>query len=88
MPDTPNNETFKEQANFTYKRCPYCYTHLKLNAEHCIECRKKVGEVDKVGLAKKPFNYKAYLAAGLWVVLLSFYVWKLLYVKIIEFLAQ
>lgn len=88
MPDILNKETFAEQTIFTYKRCPYCYTHLKLNAEHCIECRKKVGEVDKVGLAKKPFNYKAYIAAGLWVTLLSLYLWKLVYVRIIEFMAK
>jgi hypothetical protein len=65
-------------AHFTYKRCPYCYTHLKLNATHCIECRQKVGLVDKFGLAKKPFNYKAYLAALLWVVMLAIYTWKVL----------
>ena len=71
-----------KQALFTFKRCPYCYTHLKLNATQCIECREKVGDVDKLGLAKKPFNYKAYLAALLWVALLAVYMWKILIVKL------
>lgn len=60
-----------------FKRCPYCYTHLRLDATHCLECRKKVGKVDDVGLAKKPFNIKAYLAAVLWIILFAIYIWKI-----------
>lgn len=82
MSDTDYKEIDKEQVYFTYKRCPYCYTHLKLTADHCMECRQKVGPVDKLGLAKKPFNYKAYIAAAMWLLLLGIYCWKFFYVKI------
>ena len=86
MSDDLNKEIGRGQAYFTYKRCPYCYTHLKLNAEHCMECRKKVGEVDKLGLARKPFNYKAYFAAALWVILLAIYFWKIIFNNAVEFI--
>ncbi len=59
------------------KRCPYCYTPIKLEAEFCLECKRKVGPVNKLGLAKKPPNYKAYAAAILWITVLIIYFWKL-----------
>ena len=84
MSDTIDGKKFgKPQAPFTNKRCPYCYTHLKLNAVHCMECRQKVGKVDSMGLARKPFNYKAYLAALLWVVFLGIYFWKIFIEKLV-----
>lgn len=61
------------------KRCPYCFTHLRLDATHCIDCKKKVGKIDKFGLAKKPFNYKAYLASLLWIIMLGIYIWKVFF---------
>ncbi len=64
------------------KRCPYCFTPLKLESEQCIECRNKVGPVNKLGLAKKPPNYKAYSAAILWAVVLGIYIWKIFFTKI------
>lgn len=60
----------------TSKRCPYCFTHLRLDATHCIDCKKKVGKKDKFGLAQKPMNWRAYLAALLWIVMLGIYIWK------------
>lgn len=68
---------------YSDKRCPYCFTHLKLEAEFCLECRAKVGKVDKYGLAKKPINYKAYLASALWIVLLAIYIWKVFIVRLV-----
>lgn len=73
-------EDQKKQA-YTTKRCPYCFTPLKLTATHCVECRLKVGKINKLGLAKKPPNYKAYLAAVLWVVILGIYIWKIFFGK-------
>lgn len=61
------------------KRCPYCFTPLKLNAEHCIECKKKVGAVNKLGMAQKPPHYKAYAAAILWITVLGIYIWKIFF---------
>lgn len=60
-----------------YKRCPYCYTTLRLDATFCLECKKKIGKADKFGLAKKPFNIKTYLAAILWAILFFIYIWKI-----------
>ncbi len=76
MSETGMREIDRESAFYTFKRCPYCYTHLKLAADHCVECRKKVGPVDKLGLARKPFNTKAYTAALLWIALIALYIWK------------
>ncbi len=63
------------------KRCPYCFTPLKLEAEYCIECKNKVGLVNKLGLAKKPPNIKAYAAAILWAVVFGIYIWKIIFQK-------
>lgn len=60
---------------FADKRCPYCFTHLKLNETECVGCHKKVGEVDKHGLARKPIRYKAYFAFFLWGVVVLAYIW-------------
>lgn len=65
----------------TTKRCPYCFTPLKLSATHCIECKEKVGPIDDLGLAKKPPNYKAYAAALLWIAVLGIYIWKIFFEK-------
>ncbi len=43
------------------KTCPYCSVPLALNAEECFSCKRKVGKVDKHGIAGKPVNYKAYI---------------------------
>ena len=63
------------------KRCPFCFTYIRLDATHCVSCKNKVGKIDKFGLAKKPFNYKAYLAALLWIVMLGIYIWKVFVVQ-------
>lgn len=76
-----DKEDQTEKHCHTSKRCPYCFTPLKLNATYCVECRQKVGKVDELGLAKKPPNYKAYLAALLWAAILGIYIWKILFEK-------
>ena len=42
------------------KVCPYCSTHLLLNATACTYCKKKVGPANKQGIAEKPTDWKAY----------------------------
>jgi hypothetical protein len=42
------------------KVCPYCSTHLLLQATACSYCKKKVGPVNKQGIAQKPTDWKAY----------------------------
>ncbi|MBA3031290.1 MAG: hypothetical protein FP816_21085 [Desulfobacteraceae bacterium] len=57
------------------KRCPYCSTPIPRNAEQCFACKGKVGEMGKYGLAKKPFDWKAYLLCLISVVALGVYMW-------------
>ncbi len=61
------------------KRCPYCFTPLRLNADHCFDCKEKVGQINKYGIAKKLPNYKAYAAAILWLTVLGIYIWKVFF---------
>jgi hypothetical protein len=57
------------------KRCPYCSTTLPAYADQCFACKSKVGEKGKFGLAKKPFDWKAYLFCLTSVVALGVYLW-------------
>lgn len=43
------------------KKCPYCSVPLALNATECFSCKKKVGKMNKHGIAEKPANYTAYI---------------------------
>ena len=49
------------------KKCPYCMTHLKLAEEKCYSCGARVGKINKLGFAQKPFNWKGYT--------ISFFAW-------------
>jgi hypothetical protein len=42
------------------KRCPYCSANLKNSETRCFSCNRKVGESDRHGIAKKPFDWKGY----------------------------
>ncbi|SCX91851.1 hypothetical protein [Desulfoluna spongiiphila] len=65
----------KTKRVFSFKRCPYCFTSLSLAAETCQSCHKRVGTVDRYGLAKKPINYMGYLAAVMWAGIFVGYIW-------------
>jgi len=67
----------KEKPSHSTKKCPYCSTHLILNAPACTYCKKKVGPVDKHGIAQKPIDWKAYTACILSWSALFFYFWVL-----------
>jgi hypothetical protein len=64
-----------QKASLAAKRCPYCSTPLPSNAKECFACHAKVGEMDKFGLAKKPFDWKAYLLCILSIVGFGVYIW-------------
>lgn len=68
-----------EKQKYTEKRCPECFTVLKLDAKTCINCGQKVGSVNKFGLARRPFAWKAYLAFLISAILLGLYVKKMLF---------
>jgi uncharacterized protein (DUF983 family) len=53
----------ESDKSVTTKKCPYCYTYLKVEADRCDSCGKRIGEVDSVGWAKKPFDAAGYLLA-------------------------
>ncbi len=45
------------------KRCPYCAVYLPLETVQCTSCKKKIGEVNEHGTAKKPVNWFGYFTA-------------------------
>jgi hypothetical protein len=48
---------------YSMKKCPYCYSMLKLNADKCDICKKRLGAINKIGFAEKRVDWKAYLIA-------------------------
>jgi hypothetical protein len=60
---------------YSTKKCPYCYTMLKLDAKQCDICKKKVGAINKVGFAEKRVDWKAYITAVLAWTAFIVYVW-------------
>jgi hypothetical protein len=67
----------KRDATLLYsmKKCPYCYTMLKLNAGKCDICKNRVGEINKVGFAEKRIDWKAYGTAILACMAFIVYIW-------------
>jgi len=65
-----------EPFHFSTKKCWECFTHLPLNAAVCNVCKKKVGKVNRYGIAEKPTDWKAYIIAGFAILLLVAFVVK------------
>ena len=42
------------------KKCPYCNVPLSLNANEWFSCKKKVGNINRHGIAERPTNYWSY----------------------------
>lgn len=57
------------------KKCPSCYEYLPLRAKKCPACRTKVGDVDKLGFAAKPFDWSGYLIAVISIAVCVIFVW-------------
>lgn len=57
------------------KKCPYCYVYMDLAARRCHICNKRIGDVDKLGFAAKPFNWSGYLISILLSLALGIFVW-------------
>ena len=66
----------KETPSFSTKKCYECFTHLPLDAEVCPSCKKKVGEVNKIGIATKPTDWKGYVICLLIWIGLGIFIWK------------
>lgn len=60
---------------YATKKCPFCYTHLPAVADRCTACHRKVGPVEKTGWAAKPFDWRAYLAAVVFVAAFAWFIW-------------
>ncbi len=65
----------KKDSDYLTKKCPQCYTYLPLHAQECTACKAKVGEVDKLGFAEKPFDWLAYLLATASIAGFVIFVW-------------
>jgi len=57
------------------KKCPYCHVYLKLEDKRCFSCNRRVGRPNRVGIARKPFNWLAYLICFLSWLAFGLYVW-------------
>jgi len=65
----------KKKIEYATKKCPDCYVHLPLNAKECLACKAKIGDVDKLGFAQKPADWKGYLAATISIVVFVVFMW-------------
>jgi len=67
----------KRRPSRLTKVCPYCSTHLLLNATACSYCKKKVGPANRQGIAEKPTDWKAYTVCFLSWGVMFVYFWIL-----------
>ncbi len=65
----------KKESDYLTKKCPQCYTYLPLHAQVCTACKAKVGEVDKLGFADKPFDWLGYLLAAVSIAVFVIFMW-------------
>jgi hypothetical protein len=57
------------------KKCPECYKYLPLHTTRCPSCNTKLGDVDKLGFATRPFDWSGYIIAILSIIGLVVFVW-------------
>jgi hypothetical protein len=60
---------------YSMKKCPYCYSMVKLKADKCDICKNKLGAINQVGFAEKRVDWKAYGIAILAATAFIIYVW-------------
>jgi hypothetical protein len=70
-----SKKSSNEAQLYTIKKCPYCYSMLKLNAEKCDFCKNKVGAINQAGFAEKRVDWKAYGIAILAFTVFIIYIW-------------
>jgi hypothetical protein len=61
---------------FSSKKCYECLTYLALDATTCHVCKKKVGRVDRNGIARKPIDWKSYISCAVALAALAVFIWK------------
>jgi len=52
-----------------------CFAHLPLKTTKCPSCNTKIGGVDKLGFAKRPFDWSGYLIAIIAILGFCLFVW-------------
>ena len=57
------------------KKCPECFTYLPLDAVKCHDCGTRLEDVDWMGFAKRPIDWRGYLIAGVFVVIYCIFMW-------------
>lgn len=73
--DSGNGARREKRASAT-KKCPYCSSYVKYAAVRCDACRRRIGPADAYGMAGKPVNVGAYLAAvGAVAALVGYLIW-------------
>jgi hypothetical protein len=60
---------------YSMKKCPYCNSMVKLNADKCDICKNRLGAINKIGFAEKRVDWKAYLIAIVASTAFIIYVW-------------
>ena len=75
MVSSESQSASKGKIKYSTKKCPDCYVHLPLNAKECHACKAKVGNVDKLGFAEKPVDWRGYLVAGVSILVFAVFMW-------------
>jgi methionyl-tRNA synthetase len=71
-----NDGAGKKKARFTTKKCPYCSTYVKHDADRCEACKRRIGPPNEYGVAKKPVNVVSYLTAlGAVAAMVAYFFW-------------
>ena len=60
---------------FVTKKCPECFSHLPLQTSKCPSCQTKLGAVNKIGFATRPFDWSGYLIAIISILGFCFFIW-------------
>lgn len=60
---------------FVTKKCPECFAYLPLQTTRCPACNTKIGDVDKLGFARRPTNWWGYLIAIISIVGFCWFIW-------------
>ena len=63
---------------YSTKKCYECLTHIPIDATVCNICNAKVGKVNRIGMAEKPVDVKAYVGFIIAAGALVFFIWKFL----------
>jgi len=71
MPD----DSKKTEVVHATKRCPECFTYVRLEVKKCPECKTRLGAVEKHGMAKRTINWMSYISFSIAFLAFAFYIW-------------